>query len=88
MIPFNPLKQLPEEPWEPESYYVVNVSMRPGNPWHKAILYTGFLDKGRPCGYSGIINPSYEPQFMPLNCDHRMLITVEQKLGRLTRDCY
>lgn len=81
MISFNPLKELPKEPWEEQSYYVVGVSWRKGNPWHKALLYTGFLTDGKPCGYSGVFHPSYEPQFLKL--DHTMQIIVEQKLGRL-----
>jgi hypothetical protein len=83
MKQFNPLKDLPEEPWEEQSYYIVNISMRKGNPWHKSILYTGFLSNKKPGGYSGLINPSYEPQFLPLNYDNGMLITVERKLGKL-----
>lgn len=85
-IPFNPLKELPPEPWEPQSYYVVNVSMRPGNPWHKALLFTGFLTNGKPGGYSGLFHPSYDPKFLKLNHDHRMLITVEKKLGNILKD--
>lgn len=80
---FNPLKELPEVPWKERSYYVVNVSMRPGNPFHKSILYTGFLSGGKPCGYSGLINPSYEPQFLELSHDDRMKIQVIKELGQL-----
>lgn len=84
MRPFNPVKELPEEPWEPQTFYVVNISMRQGNPFHKSLFYTGFLsNKGIPSGYSGFFNPSYEQPFVPIHYDPRILITVEKKLGKL-----
>lgn len=82
MIPFNPIEDLPPKPWKEHTFYVVNVSMRPGNPWHKSLLYTGFLSDGKPGGYSGLINPSYSPQFMTL-LGSPLLITVEQELVTL-----
>ena len=58
----------PEWEWEPQSYYVVEVSESKGNPVFKGILYTGFLDAKTktPLGYSGIFNPIMEPEFMDL----------------------
>jgi hypothetical protein len=83
-IPFNPMRTLPPEPWEQRAYYLVSVSFRPGNPWHHAILYTGFLDnKGFPCGYSGLFNPSYEPAFMEFDHSHELRIIVVRKIEGL-----
>lgn len=63
----------PEGGWEPQSYYVVEVSTSPNNPIFEAILYTGFLNaifldntKSYPREYSGIFNPSIKPEFMPM----------------------
>jgi len=83
---FNPLKENPPTPWEPNSYYVVLVSMRPGNPYHRSLLYTGFLSNGKPSGYAGLINPCYEPEMLPLDHDHRMNIVVLQNLGKLLEE--
>jgi len=49
----------PEGGWEARTWYLVDVSVKYGNPVHKSLLYTGFLSKGRPGSYSGII---------PVNC--------------------
>lgn len=51
----------PKGGWEPQSHYVVEVSVRHGNPIFPAILYTGFLNgpNNTPGGYSGVyINTS------------------------------
>lgn len=84
MIPFNPLKALPPEPWKPRTYYRVKVSWRPGNCLHSAILYTGFLTRGKPAGYSGLFSPNYEPEFLPLDHSHTLLITSIKEL--ITQD--
>lgn len=44
----------PQGGWEPQSYYVIEASVRHGNPIFKAILYTGFLSDNEPGGYSRI----------------------------------
>jgi hypothetical protein len=81
---FNPLREDPPTPWEAECFYLVSVSMRPGNPPHKSLLYTGFLDnRKRPSGYAHLYNPSYEPVALPLDHDHRMQIVIIQKIGAL-----
>lgn len=65
----NTIRHIPlEEGWEERAYYVVEVSGGRGNPIFLGILYTGFLDKkGNPQGYSGIFNPTMEPEFLPLS---------------------
>lgn len=41
--------------------YKVEVSLRPGNPFHEAVMHVGFLDdKGRAAGYTEIWNNSYD----------------------------
>ena len=50
----------PEGGWEPRTYYVVEVASRPTNPIHRAIFYSGFLNKGEPAGYNAIWNATYE----------------------------
>ena len=58
----------PKRGWEENSYYVVEVSVGKGNPIFLGILYTGFLSKdGIPQGYSGVFNPTMEPEFLPLS---------------------
>ena len=58
----------PEGGWEERAYYTVEVSGGKGNPIFLGILYTGFLSKeGTPQGYSGIFNPTMEPEFLPLH---------------------
>ena len=52
----------PKGGWEPQSHYVVEVSVGHGNTIFKAILYTGFLNgpNNTPGGYSGIfVNTTY-----------------------------
>lgn len=56
----NPARDLPDVPWKPQTFYAVRVSLFNGNPWHRAILYTGFLSNGIPCGYAQLYNPTYE----------------------------
>ena len=70
----------PEGGWEERSYYVVEVSGGKGNPIFLGILYTGFLSKdGRPQGYSGIFNPTMEPEFLPLH--HFQYIKAVNKIN-------
>jgi hypothetical protein len=40
--------------WKEHTLYLVDVSMNAGNPMHKALFYSGFLQDGWPCGYNGI----------------------------------
>jgi hypothetical protein len=57
---FNPLERVPEGGWKRLTYYVVKVQLYPGNFIHRAILYTGFLDKnGIPSGYACYLEASY-----------------------------
>ncbi len=53
----------PEGGWLEHTWYVVNVSFRAGNPIHRSLFFSGFLNGGKPAdkipgGYSG---------FVPLN---------------------
>lgn len=55
----------PEGGWIERMWYVVDVSYRHGNPIHKSLFYTGFLDDkdGTPAGYNGLVplnGPSFE----------------------------
>ena len=52
----------PQGGWEPSTWYVVDVSYREGNPIHKSLFFTGFLNKGRPHGYNQLI-PMSGPDF-------------------------
>lgn len=56
--------KLTEFKWKPQTYYKVKISWCDGNPYHWAILYSGFLERGIPNGYSGIFNPSYDPEYI------------------------
>lgn len=46
---------LPKDGLKPHTWYIVNVSFSAGNPKHKALFYTGFLNgkNNMPGGYSG-----------------------------------
>lgn len=48
----------PEGGWKEKTFYEVEVSYSSRNPIHKAIFYSGFLSKGKPCGYNAIWNPT------------------------------
>ena len=66
----------PENGWKEKTYYLAMVSLRPGNPEHEVIFFSGFLNgrdpydkryrkfmsgnKPFPGGYNVIWNPSYE----------------------------
>lgn len=70
----------PEGGWEENTYYVCEVSREYGNPIFLGILYTGLLSKdGRPQGYSGIFNPTMEPEFLPLH--HFQYIKAVNKIN-------
>lgn len=55
-------KSAPDGGWKEQTYYVVEVTFKPSNPPHRAILYTGFWDKvrNRPGGYSNLFQGAYE----------------------------
>ncbi len=48
----------PKDGWKESTHYIVDVSYSSGNPVHRSIFYTGFLQDGRPCGYNVIFNPT------------------------------
>lgn len=50
----------PEGGWKERTYYAVDVSYSSGNPIHRSVFYTGFLNNGVPCGYNQIWNPTSE----------------------------
>lgn len=46
----------PENGWVARAWYLVEVSYRKGNPIHKSLFYTGFLNnKGEPSGYNCLV---------------------------------
>lgn len=45
----------PENGWEERTWYLVDVSYKSGNPVHKSLLYTGFLNDGNPSGYNCLV---------------------------------
>jgi hypothetical protein len=72
-------KFAPKGGWKERAYYVVEVCFNKDNPIHKAILYTGFLngeDKS-PGGYSGLFNPTYEPEFQRLTDVYFMRVVYQ-----------
>ncbi len=50
----------PNGGFKENAYYLVWVSFSSGNPVHKCIFFTGFLDEGYPAGYNALFNPTYE----------------------------
>ena len=47
--------------WKQSTYYIVDAAFSSGNPIHRRIIYTGFLDeKGNPSGYSGFLGGCVE----------------------------
>jgi len=76
--------EVPEGGWEPQCFYVVEVSFRRGNPEHRSLFYSGFLtDSGVPSGYNAIFNPSYDQIFELKDVKH---IKVIQRLGALLKE--
>ena len=45
----------PEGGWKPRTWYLVDVSYFVGNPVHRSLFFTGFLQDGKPCGYNCLI---------------------------------
>jgi len=50
----------PEGGWKEDTWYIVDVSIHPSNPIHRAMLYTGFIDHGEPGNYNGIFHGTYD----------------------------
>ena len=50
----------PEDGWEAQSYYVVEVAMRMNNPIFCEIFYTGFLSGSKPGGYNKLLSTQNE----------------------------
>ena len=44
----------PQDGWQERTLYLVDVSYNEGNPIHRALFYSGFLDRGWPNGYNGV----------------------------------
>lgn len=42
----------PKSGWKDDTYYIVDVSFSKNNPVHRLIFFSGFLNKGIPCGYN------------------------------------
>ena len=76
-------KFAPKGGWKERAYYVVEVCFNKDNPTHKAILYTGFLNRENKSlgGYSGIFNPTYEPEFQKQLQDIHFMRVVYQIEG-------
>ena len=51
----------PDGGWKAHTWYLADVSMFKGNPIFKALLFTGFLDNGKPTGYSGFFPANSAP---------------------------
>jgi hypothetical protein len=51
---------MPVNGWEPNAFYLVEIAMSINNPVFRALLFTGFIQDGRPGGYSKIIGPSHD----------------------------
>ena len=43
---------IPESGWKEHTWYRVNISMNANNPVFEGLLYTGFVNDGKPEGYS------------------------------------
>lgn len=48
-------KYAPDDGWKEHSWYLAEVSYNSSNPIHHSLLFTGFLNKGKPAGYSCLI---------------------------------
>jgi len=42
----------PDDGWQGQAYYIVDVAYNVHNPVHRTIFYSGFLQNGEPAGYS------------------------------------
>lgn len=51
----------PEGGWEDHTWYIVDVKYASNNPVHRALFFTGFVDKktNQPGAYSGVIPIEY-----------------------------
>lgn len=69
------------EPLESDHWYVVDVSLHPDNPVHRAVMYAGFgIKDGRPGAYHAIYNPTYGRTY---EVDDVHYLKVIQPLGNL-----
>ncbi len=50
----------PEGGWKPRTYYVIDVCYHAGNPIHRAIMYSSFLEEGNLTRRAEIFNGTYE----------------------------
>lgn len=50
----------PEEGWEENELYEVEVAYSSNNVIHRAIFFTGFLHNGNPSSYNSIFQPTSE----------------------------
>ena len=46
----------PEGGWQSNTLYLVDVAYFENNPIHRALFFSGFLHKGKPNGYHGIMS--------------------------------
>lgn len=83
--------------WKERTYYVVRVAWNKGNPIHKAVFFTGFLNgpDGGPGGYSKVWSGSYEdihPQYAsylaayPHNIERVHFMEVVEEIKSMSED--
>lgn len=75
----NPIKPADAHSWKEFTLYEVNVSYGKHNPMHKAFLFVGFLNNGKPAGYSVVYNSNYES---PNNFGEVYCLEVVRELAR------
>lgn len=59
MESFKAWKDQPPVPWEPQTYYKVDVKLYASNSKHTAIFFTGFLKNRLPDNYSCFWSATY-----------------------------
>lgn len=63
--------------WKERTYYVVETAINPCNVVHRAIFYSGFLDKGEPAGYNVVWNATYSGATHKLHKYHYLKVISE-----------
>lgn len=65
--------------WKPQTYYVAHVAHRSTNVVHRAVFYSGFLDKYKnPQGYNVVWNATYESgDQWPIHEAHYLRVVAE-----------
>jgi hypothetical protein len=50
----------PAEGWKSRAYYIIEVAYSAYNPIHRCMYFSGFLSRGEPNGYSGVMSSDNE----------------------------